>query len=175
MLFRSGFGGQGILTLGLFLSQIGMRGGHHVSWFPAYGPEMRGGTANCSVNLSSERIGTPLVDHPNVLVVMNQPSLDAFEKDVVDGGTIIIDSTVVEGTADTKRLNAVMIPASDIADEVGTAKVANVVILGALVAATDAFTPEFCESTLRAIIKKKSLIDMNMEAFRRGYDFVKKA
>ncbi len=171
----AGFGGQGILTLGLFLSQIGMRGGHHVSWFPAYGPEMRGGTANCSVNLSSERIGTPLVDHPNVLVVMNQPSLDMFEKDMVDGGTIIIDSTVVEGTADTKRLNVVMIPASDIADEVGTPKVANVVILGALVAATDAFTPEFCESTLRAIIKKKSLIDMNMEAFRRGYDFVKKA
>ncbi len=171
----AGFGGQGILTLGLFLSQIGMRGGHHVSWFPAYGPEMRGGTANCSVNLSSERIGTPLVDHPNVLVVMNQPSLDMFEKDVVDVGTINIDTTVVDGAADTKRLNAEMIPASDIADEVGTPKVANVVILGALVAATDAFTPEFCESTLRAIIKKKSLIDMNMEAFRRGYDFVKKA
>ena len=171
----AGFGGQGILTLGLFLSQIGMRGGHHVSWFPAYGPEMRGGTANCSVNLSSERIGTPLVDHPNVLVVMNQPSLDLFEKDVVDGGTIILDSTVVEGTPDTQRLNAVLIPASDIADEVGTAKVANVVILGALIAATEAFTPEFCESTLRAVIKKKSLIDMNMEAFRRGYDFVKKA
>jgi 2-oxoisovalerate ferredoxin oxidoreductase beta subunit len=169
----AGFGGQGILTLGLFLSQIGMRGGHQVSWFPAYGPEMRGGTANCSVNLSSQRIGTPLVDHPNVLVVMNQPSLDAFEKDVVDGGTIIVDSTIVEGKPDAERLNAVMIPASEIADEVGTAKVANVVVLGALVAATDAFTPEFCESTLRAVIKKKSLIDMNMEAFRRGYDFVK--
>jgi len=171
----AGFGGQGILTLGLFLSQIGMRGGHEVSWFPAYGPEMRGGTANCSVNLSSARIGTPLVDHPNVLVVMNQPSLEAFEKDVVDGGTIIVDSTIVEGTPDTKRLNAVMIPASDIADEVGTPKVANVVVLGALIAATDAFTPEFCEATLRAVIKKKSLIDMNMEAFRRGYDFVKKS
>jgi len=171
----AGFGGQGILTLGLFLSQIGMRGGHHVSWFPAYGPEMRGGTANCSVNLSSARIGTPLVDHPNVLVVMNQPSLEAFEKDVVDGGTIIVDSTIVEKSPDKGRLNVVMIPASDIADEVGTPKVANVVILGALVAATDAFTAEFCESTLRAVIKKKSLIDMNMEACRRVYDFVKKA
>ena len=148
----AGFGGQGILTLGLFLSQIGMRGGHHVSWFPAYGPVMRGGTANCSVNLSTDRIGTPLVDHPNVLVVMNQPSLDAFEKDVVDGGTIIVDSTIVEGKPDTARRNAVLIPASDIADEVGTPKVANVVVLGALVAATDAFTPEFCESTLKAVI-----------------------
>ena len=170
----AGFGGQGVILAGKILAQAGMDHGLEVTWLPSYGPEMRGGTANCSVNLSSDRIGTPLVDHPNVLVVMNQPSLEAFEKDVVDGGTIIIDSTVVEGTADSKRLNVVAIPASDIADEVGTPKVANVVILGALVAATDAFTPEFCESTLRAIIKKKSLIDMNMEAFRRGYDFVKK-
>jgi len=150
----AGFGGQGILTLGLFLSQIGMRGGHQVSWFPAYGPEMRGGTANCSVNLSTSRIGTPLVDHPNVLVVMNQPSLDAFEKDVADGGVILVDTTIVEGKPDADRLNAIMIPASGIADEVGTAKVANVVMLGALVAATDAFTPDFCESTQRAVIKK---------------------
>jgi 2-oxoisovalerate ferredoxin oxidoreductase beta subunit len=169
----AGFGGQGILTLGLFLSQVGMRAGHQVSWFPAYGPEMRGGTANCSVNVSSQRIGTPLVDHPNVLVVMNQPSLDAFESQVVDGGTIIVDTTVVEGRPDADRLNVVLIPASDIADEVGTPKVANVVVLGALVAATDAYTAEFTMDTLRAAIKKKSLIDMNMEAFKRGYDFVK--
>jgi len=169
----AGFGGQGILTLGLFLSQIGMRAGHQVSWFPAYGPEMRGGTANCSVNISGERIGSPLVDHPNVLVVMNQPSLDAFADQVPDGGTIIVDTTIVAGRPDIGRLNAVMIPASAIADEVGTPKVANVVVLGALVAATDAYPPEFCESTLRAVIKKQSLVDMNMEAFRRGYDFVK--
>jgi len=169
----AGFGGQGILTLGLFLSQVGMRAGHQVSWFPAYGPEMRGGTANCSVNISKARIGSPLVDHPNVLVVMNQPSLDLFEKDVVDGGTIIVDTTVVEGRPDSDRLNVVCIPASDIADEVGTPKVANVVVLGALVAATDAFSDEYVKDTLRAAIKKRSLIDMNMEAFQRGYDFVK--
>ncbi|MBU8871523.1 MAG: 2-oxoacid:acceptor oxidoreductase family protein [Gemmatimonadales bacterium] len=169
----AGFGGQGILTLGLFLSQIGMRGGQEVSWFPAYGPEMRGGTANCSVNVSATRIGTPLVDHPNVLVVMNQPSLEAFEHEVVDGGTIIVDTTVIEGRPDADRLNVVLIPASDIADEVGTPKVANVVILGALAAATDAFSMEFCQDTLRRVIKKKSLVDMNMEAFRRGYEHVK--
>ena len=169
----AGFGGQGILTLGLFLSQIGMRAGQQVSWFPAYGPEMRGGTANCSVNLSNKRIGSPLVDHPNVLVVMNQPSLDAFEKDVVDGGIIVVDSSVVAGKPDVDRLKTVLIPASDMADEVGTPKVANVVVLGALVAVTDAFPREFVESTLRAVIKKQSLIDMNMEAFRKGYDFVK--
>jgi len=169
----AGFGGQGILTLGLFLSQVGMRAGHQVSWFPAYGPEMRGGTANCSVNVSRNRIGSPLVDRPNVLVVMNQPSLDLFEKDVIDGGTIIVDTTIVEGSADADRLNVVALPASDMADEVGTTKVANVVILGAVVAATGAYEPEFVETTLRAVIKKQSLIDMNMKAFRRGYDFVK--
>ncbi len=169
----AGFGGQGILTLGLFLSQIGMRAGHHVSWFPAYGPEMRGGTANCSVNVSENRIGTPLVDHPNVLVVMNQPSLDLFESEVPDGGIIILDTTVVEGRPDGDRLNVVLIPASDIADEVGTPKVANVVVLGALCAATGAFDAEFAMDTLKKVIKKKTLVDMNMTAFMRGYDFVK--
>jgi 2-oxoisovalerate ferredoxin oxidoreductase beta subunit len=171
----AGFGGQGILTLGLLLSQIGMRAGQHVSWFPAYGPEMRGGTANCSVNVCGGRIGTPLVDKPNLLVVMNQPSLDAFADQVVDGGTIIIDSTIIEGRLNSTRLRQVLIPATAIADEVGTAKVANVVVLGALVAATDCFPRAFCEDTLRAAIKKRSLVDMNIDAFGRGYEFVKNA
>lgn len=169
----AGFGGQGILSMGLFLSQIGMRGGLQVSWIPSYGPEMRGGTANCSVNISEQRIGTPLVDRPNVLVVMNQPSLDAFEKDVVDGGLIVVDTSIVEGKPDTDRLNAVMIPATNIADEVGTPKVANVVILGAMTAATGAFELELVENTLREVVKKKNLVDMNIEALHRGYDFVK--
>lgn len=171
----AGFGGQGILTLGLLLSQIGMRAGRQVSWFPAYGPEMRGGTANCSVNVCGGRIGTPLVDRPNVLVVMNQPSLDAFADQVADGGLIIVDTTIVEGRPEAKRLRPVLIPATAIADEVGTAKIANVVVLGALVAATDCFPREFCEDTLRAAIKKRSLIDMNIDAFGRGYEYVKNA
>jgi 2-oxoisovalerate ferredoxin oxidoreductase beta subunit len=169
----AGFGGQGILTLGLFLAQVGMRAGHQVSWFPAYGPEMRGGTANCSVNVTRSRIGSPLVDYPNVLVVMNQPSLDAFEKTVVDGGVILVDTSIVEGRPDGKRLRAVLIPASEMADEVGTPKVANVVMLGALCAATEAFPPDFVDSTLRTVIKKKNLIEMNMQAFRKGYEFVR--
>ncbi len=169
----AGFGGQGILTLGLFAAQVGMRGGLNVSWIPSYGPEMRGGTANCSVNISSNRIGSPLVEKPNALVVMNQPSLDAFEQDVVDGGTILVDTGIVEGRPDMERLNAVLIPATEIADEVGTPKVANVVMLGALVAATGAFSLELVEKTLRATIKKKNLVEMNMEALKRGYDHVK--
>jgi len=169
----AGFGGQGILSMGLFLSQIGMRGGLQVSWIPSYGPEMRGGTANCSVNISEQRIGTPLVERPNVMVVMNQPSLDAFESEVADGGLLIVDTSIIEGKPDSDRLNTVMIPATNIADEVGTPKVANVVILGAMVAATGAFTLELVEETLREVIKKKNLVDMNIEALHRGYDFVK--
>jgi len=169
----AGFGGQGILTLGLFVSQIAMRAGHQVTWIPSYGPEMRGGTANCAVNISEGRIGTPLVDRPNVLVVMNQPSLDAFESTVVDGGTILVDSSIVEGRPDGDRLNAILLPASEIADEVGTPKVANVVMLGALCAATDAFQPAFVEATLEAVVKRKNLVEMNLQAFRQGYEHVK--
>jgi 2-oxoisovalerate ferredoxin oxidoreductase beta subunit len=165
----AGFGGQGILTLGLFLAQVGMRAGYQVTWIPSYGPEMRGGTANCAVNVSEGRIGTPLVDRPNVLVVMNQPSLEKFESAVVDGGTIIVDTSIVEGRPDGERLRAILLPASEIADRVGTPKVANVVILGALVAATDAFPPEFVEQTLRAVVKKRNLVEMNLQAFREGY------
>jgi 2-oxoisovalerate ferredoxin oxidoreductase beta subunit len=169
----AGFGGQGILTMGLFLAQIGMRADHHVSWIPAYGPEMRGGTANCSVNVSSNRIGTPLVERPNVMVAMNLPSLEMFEKDVVDGGVILVDSGIVDKTPDTDRLDVVMIPATKIADEVGTPKVANVVMLGAMIAATDAYSMDFVSDTLKIVVKKKNLIDMNLAALQRGYDFVK--
>lgn len=169
----AGFGGQGILTLGLFMAQIGMEAGLHASWIPSYGPEMRGGTANCSVNVSEKRIGSPLVDKPNVLVVMNQPSLEAFENDVIDGGTMIIDTTIVENPPKSGRTNVILIPATDIADDVGMPKIANVVLLGALIAATDAFPLEFVEETLRKVIKKKELIDMNIKALKRGYDHVK--
>jgi 2-oxoisovalerate ferredoxin oxidoreductase beta subunit len=169
----AGFGGQGILTLGLFLSQVAMRAGHQVTWIPSYGPEMRGGTANCQVNVARGRIGTPLVEHPNVLVVMNQPSLNAFEKTVVDGGLIIVDTSIVEGRPDAKRLRSVLLPASEMADEVGTPKVANVVMLGALAAATEAFPAPFVEATLKAVVKKKNLVEMNLQAFQKGYDFAK--
>jgi len=171
----AGFGGQGILTLGLFMAQVGMRAGLHASWIPSYGPEMRGGTANCSVNVAQGRIGTPLVDKPNLLVVMNQPSLEAFEKDVVDGGTILVDTGIVEGRPDAERLNVVLIPATEIADEVGTPKIANVVMLGALCAATEAFDLDFVEQTLRAVVKKKNLVEMNITALKRGYDHVRNA
>ncbi len=168
----AGFGGQGVLTLGLFVAQVGMRAGLESSWIPSYGPEMRGGTANCSVNVSPERIGSPLVDRPNVLAVMNQPSLDAFMETVVDGGLMIVDTTIVEKVPQSDRIRVIEIPATGIADEVGTPKVANVVLLGAIVAATGAFPLEFVETTLREVIKKRNLVEMNITALRRGYEYV---
>ena len=110
----AGFGGQGVLFAGQLLAYAGMDSGYHVTWIPSYGPEMRGGTANCSVNISSGRIGAPTVDHPNVLVAMNQPSLEMFEADVVDGGWIFVDSGICTSTPDRERLNVTMIPATEI-------------------------------------------------------------
>ena len=165
----AGFGGQGILSLGLFTAQVGMRAGLQVSWIPSYGPEMRGGTANCQVNVSSRRIGTPIVERPNVLVVMNQPSLDAFAHEVEDGGLLIVDTSIVQGQVDAGRARVILLPATQIADEVGTPKIANVVVLGALCAATGAFTPALVEQTLREVVKKRNLIEMNLQAFQKGY------
>jgi 2-oxoisovalerate ferredoxin oxidoreductase beta subunit len=171
----AGFGGQGILTLGLFLAQVGMRAGLHASWIPSYGPEMRGGTANCSVNLSERRIGSPLVDRPNLLVVMNQPSLEAFADEVVQGGTIIVDTSIIEGRPEAAGRRVVLIPATGIADEVGTPKVANVVLLGAICAATGAFPVDFVEQSLRETVKKKDLVELNLAALRRGFEHVRSA
>ncbi len=168
----AGFGGQGILSLGLFMAEVGMRAGLQVSWIPSYGPEMRGGTANCQVNVSRKRIGTPIVERPNVLVVMNQPSLDAFAKDVVDGGLLIVDTSIVQGTVDGGGARVVTLPATEIADAVGSPKIANVVIMGAFCAATGAFSREQVEQTLREVVKKKNLIDMNLQAFRKGFEHV---
>ena len=165
----AGFGGQGILSLGLFMAEIGMRAGLQVSWIPSYGPEMRGGTANCQVSVSRKRIGTPIVERPNVLVVMNQPSLDAFGASVVDGGLLIVDTSIVQGEANVPHARVVKLPATQIADACGSPKVANVVILGALCAATGAFPPALVEQTLREVVKKKNLIDLNLQAFQKGY------
>jgi 2-oxoglutarate ferredoxin oxidoreductase subunit gamma len=135
---------------------------------------MRGGTANCSVNVSSRRIGSPLVETPNALVVMNQPSLDAFEAEVAPGGVLLLDNGIVEGQVKRTDIRVVAIPATEIADEVGTPKVANVVMLGALCAATGAFPLEFVEQTLREVVKKKNLVEMNITALRRGFEHVAK-
>ena len=132
----SGFGGQGGLAIGKNLAEAGMAEGLNVTWAPSYGPEMRGGTANCSVVLSDKPVGSPVFAHPTELIALNEPSLAKFEAGVVSGGTVFVNSDVVTDKVSRADLKAYYIPCSKIADEVGNPKVSNMVMLGAYVAGT---------------------------------------
>jgi 2-oxoglutarate ferredoxin oxidoreductase subunit gamma len=128
----AGFGGQGMLLIGKFLAMACMMDGKHVSWLPSYGPEMRGGTANCSVIVSDKPVASPLVDKADVVIAMNRPSLDKFESHVKPGGTLVINSSIIDRKAERTDINVVYCDANKIAEEVGNPKGANVAILGAL-------------------------------------------
>ena len=132
----SGFGGQGGLAIGKNLAEAGMAEGLNVTWAPSYGPEMRGGTANCSVVLSDKPVGSPVFAHPTELIALNEPSLVKFEEGVVPGGMVFVNSDVVTDKVSRTDLTAYYIPCSQIADEVGNPKVSNMVMLGAYVAGT---------------------------------------
>jgi Pyruvate/2-oxoacid:ferredoxin oxidoreductase gamma subunit len=128
----AGFGGQGVLSLGIILAIAGMKEGYRTSWLPSYGPEMRGGTAHCHVILSNKEIGAPVVDAPDILIAMNGPSLSAFQPHVRSGGLIVYDSSRVNRPPGLSQSNSIGIPASQIAQELGNPKVANLVALGAM-------------------------------------------
>ena len=169
----AGFGGQGVLLLGLALSESGMRQGYQVSWLPSYGPEMRGGTANCHVNLSERRIGSPLVSKPTVLIAMNRPSLDKFEPEVVKGGLIIYDSSLIDRPVARTDVEAFPIPATKMADELGNTRAANMVVLGAYVGYTGVVDVETVLRTLPKVIKRKNLVPLNEKAVKKGVEFAK--
>ena len=132
----SGFGGQGVLAIGKMIAQAGLQEGKEISWLPSYGAEMRGGTANCSVVVSEEPIISPLVLEPTELIVMNKPSLLKFEQSVIPGGTIFVNSSIVEIPVSRTDVDIVNLPCLDMAIELGNAKVANMVMLGAYVEKT---------------------------------------
>jgi len=169
----AGFGGQGILLLGVGLAQAGMLEGYNVSWIPSYGPEMRGGTANCHVHISEKVVGSPIVSYPSILLAMNRPSLEKFQKDVVNGGLIIYDSSLIDIKPDRDDVEVLDIPATKIADELGNTRIANMVILGALVGSTNILNLQTLIATLPYIITRKRLIDVNKKAVERGYEFGK--
>lgn len=166
----SGFGGQGVMSIGTFLAQAGMAEDLNVSWYPSYGPEMRGGTANCSVVIGETEIISPVVLEPTELIAMNQPSLDKFEDTVQSGGIIFVNTSVVDGKVEREDVTAVYVPAVDIATELGNTRVANMVMLGAYIEATGALKMETMEGLLGEMFKgkKASLIDLNKEALQRG-------
>lgn len=170
----AGFGGQGILFTGKMLAFAAMLKGKQLSWLPSYGPEMRGGTANCHVIIDDTPIGSPIVTAPDLLVAMNKPSLDKFENTVSEGGYIFIDSSLVD--CETKRgdVNAVYVDATRIADEGGNRSLANMVMLGAVLKKTGIFTLDEIEETMKKSLpqSKQALVETNMNAVRMGCEAV---
>jgi len=170
----AGFGGQGILSLGNVLAEMGMRHNYEVSWLPSYGPEMRGGTANCSVKIANRKIGSPLVASPTVLIAMNRPSLDRFENDVVSDGIIIYDDSIIDRTPVRKDVQVLAIPATKLADELGNSKAANMIIVGALIEYLGFMSIEVVLNSLGDVLKRKNLVALNQKAIQKGVDFIRK-
>ncbi len=168
----AGFGGQGILFSGKVMAYAAMMEGKELSWLPSYGPEMRGGTASCSVCISDKAIGSPLVVNPDVLVVMNLPSLEKFEKDVVPGGLIIVDSSIVKKDVERSDVRVVRIDASRIAEDNGLKGAANMVILGRLFKETGFCSAENLDLGLQKSVpaKKAFLLDNNRKAISLGIE-----
>ncbi len=168
----TGFGGQGILFTGKVMAYASLMEGKELSWLPSYGPEMRGGTASCSVCISDKTIGSPLVVNPDVLVAMNLPSLEKFEKDVVPGGMIIVDSSIVKKEVTRTDVTVIRIEASRIAEENGLKGAANMVILGRLFKETGFCSAENLDLGLQKSIpaKKANLLESNRKAISLGIE-----
>lgn len=166
----AGFGGQGILFAGKMLAYFGLMGDKEVSWLPSYGPEMRGGTANCSVCISDEAVGSPLVTEPDVLIVMNGPSYDKFINDVKPGGMAIIDSTLIEQKCERTDIKCFYVPSTAMADENGLKGMANIILVGKLVKETGIASDEVIKKALEKIIPpaKAHLIEKNLKAIELG-------
>ena len=169
----AGFGGQGVLFAGKFLAYKGMVQGKQLSWLPSYGPEMRGGTANCSVILSDTPVGSPIITNPDVLVAMNLPSLQKFVDAVVPGGKIILDSTLIDAKVERDDIEVFYVPATQLAKDAGFATLSNMILTGKVM--KEAACVDFADNkgTLEAFIpaKKAGLIDVNCKALQMGYDF----
>lgn len=169
----AGFGGQGILFTGKFLAYEGLLSGREVSWLPSYGPEMRGGTANCSVILSDMPIGSPIVTNPDILIAMNLPSLDKYEDATVSGGQIFVDSSLIERKVKRSDVEAYYIPATKLASDENLPGLANMIILGKVLRHTELMDYEDAGRAMAKIVsaKRKNLYDLNLKAIELGYNY----
>lgn len=169
----AGFGGQGVLSMGKFLSYIAMSAGKEVCWVPSYGAEMRGGTANCLVTISDEDICSPLTENPMTAVIMNRPSLDKFEDKVKSNGTLVINSSMVDRIPERDDINVLQMPVNKIAEELGNARGANMIILGAYLQKTGIVEVEEALEHLDAVFqgKNEGVIKKNKEAFLAGVQY----
>ncbi len=169
----SGFGGQGVVSAGVLLAQAGLVEGKGVSWFPAYGPEMRGGTANCSVVISDGEVYTPVVSKPESVIVLNEPSLAKFENLVKPGGLMIINSSLVNSRPTRTDIKVVLVPCNEIAEKLGNTKIANLVALGAYANATGAVSVEGIAKAMTKVFKraKPEMLELNKKALQAGADY----
>lgn len=166
----AGFGGQGILFAGKFLAYKGLLEDKNVSWLPSYGPEMRGGTASCNVIISDEPVGSPIVSKPDILIAMNLPSLDKYENSVAPGGSIFMDSSLIDRKIQREDVKAFYIPATRLASDNGMSTLANMIIMGKLLNETQGFDDEEVTAALKKVISAKhvDMLDLNLAALQLG-------
>ena len=171
----AGFGGQGLLFSGKVLAHAALIEGKELSWLPSYGPEMRGGTCNCSVIVSDDPVGSPIIAHPNILMVMNEPSIDRFEPTVAPGGEVFVDSSLISRKVARADISATYIPATEMAKEMGAAGLANMILLGAIVQKTGCVKVETVTQALKEVIsaRKADLLGLNLKAVETGVKYMK--
>ena len=169
----AGFGGQGVLFAGQLLSYAAMDQGKEVTWIPSYGPEMRGGTANCTVIIADEEIGSPLVRNPQGVIVMNLPSLDKYEQSIKSGGVLVVNSSLINRAVERKDIKVLMIPANDIAEGLGEKRMSNMVMLGGLLANLPILSLTAIEKALQEHTpsRHQKFVALNIEALHKGASY----
>jgi 2-oxoglutarate ferredoxin oxidoreductase subunit gamma len=171
----AGFGGQGVLFAGQILAFAGMDNGKEVTWMPSYGPEMRGGTANCTVVIADEEIGSPTVRNPRAAMVLNLPSLEKYEPAVAPGGVLIINSSLVNRGAERTDITSLLIPAQEIAETIGNRRLMNIVMMGALLQKLPILSLEDIERTLETHLpeRHRKMLPLNIQALHQGAAFAR--
>jgi 2-oxoglutarate ferredoxin oxidoreductase subunit gamma len=171
----AGFGGQGVLMMGYTLAHGAMSAGYNVTYLPAYGAEVRGGTANCTVAISDDEIASPIASEPDNIVVLNTPSLYSFQNRVAAGGSLFLNSSIIAVESSRHDVRILKIPSSEMAEKLGNARTANTLMMGAFLKITGLVPPDIFLSSMETVMgsKKKSVIELNRKAFAAGYEFLK--
>ena len=171
----SGFGGQGVLMMGISLAHSAMNNGYHVTYLPAYGAEMRGGIANCTVAVADEEIASPVASEPDYLIAMNAPSLFTFQNKITSGGTIFLNSSIVKDRPNRPDVKVCTVPCVDIAQDLGNPRVANIIMMGVFIKKSGIVPDDIYLKSLETIMgsKKKGVAEINRKAFAAGFDYLK--